>query len=268
MGKSGDSADGEITRRLAGLLEPFRRQLDQKPPEVQPGSTLRRQDDVLGDPFRISQAVVGLHVRARDHLVASGNLLFRAGAMHPWASMTLARGALENAAAAAWLLEPSNDHERCYRALRFWAQDTQDQIEFEEKLGAEAERIAKLKNRRGRALAKASELEMDPGKVGSKLYWSTILDGVGGDLGPDEMTPHLMWKFLSGLAHGRTWASLAGLEVERIAEAGKTVTISLTAREPYLFAALATGADLLRRSQKTFDRDRLHWRSRPLAEPT
>jgi hypothetical protein len=259
--------DLPVHAMLAKLLDPFLKLAEQQPSAVQPGSVMNQLDDALGQPFLLSHAVAGAQVKAVDHFVASGNLIFKAGVMHPWAALTLVRGALESAATAAWLLSSTIEAERLRRCLRLNHQDLLDQIEFETALDADAERIAALRNRRGRLLTRATDLSLDKSWVAAKLSWQAILDTVGRELQPklaSGLSPLLTWQLLSGVTHGRQWASLTGLEKEIVTDNGDgTVTIKQTTNEAVLYVALATAAKLFKASSTAYENARLAWRESP-----
>jgi hypothetical protein len=75
--------------------------------DVQPGSSLLKDDEVTS-PYLLSHAVRGALVSAVDHLDAFRALIQDAHVVHPRATLTLLRAALENAALAVWLLGPAN----------------------------------------------------------------------------------------------------------------------------------------------------------------
>jgi hypothetical protein len=279
-------ADLPIRDMLVKLLDPFLKLAEQPPPEVQAGSTMRRLDDALGDPFQLSHLVAGAQVKAIDHLVASRNLIFKAGTFHPWAALSLARGALETSATAAWLLSSPEDTDRFQRSLRLSHHDLLDQIEFEKRFdspeersfrdlldtaefetGSPADRIARFEERRARALQKAVDLSLDKSGVARPLRWVTLLDMVGNELQPKlrrKLSPLLIWKLLSGVAHGRQWASLTGLQKEIVADhADGTVTIKQTTNEATLFYALETAVVLFDESARAYKESRLVWTASP-----
>jgi hypothetical protein len=261
---------------LLKLLDPFLKLAGQPPPEVQAGSSMRRLDDALGDPFQMSHLVTGAQVAAVDHFVASRNLIFTAGTLHPWAALSLARGALETSATAAWLLSSPVDSDRYKRSLRLNHQDLLDQIKFETRFaqerpaqfervsGSHADLVARLEERRARLLQRAVDLGLDKTWVGAWLSWQAILDMVGKELQPkldQELSPLLIWQLLSGATHGRRWAGLTGLAREIVADhADGTVLIKQTTNRGILYYALETAASSTTKAPaRTSNRD---WRGR------
>jgi hypothetical protein len=277
------AAESPIRDMLLKLLDSFLKLAEQLPPEVQAGSSMRRLDDALGHPFQLSHLVTGAQVKAVDHFVASRNLIFRAGTLHPWAAFSLARGALETSAIAAWLLSSPVDTDRYRRSLRLSHQDLLDQIEFETRFaqerpaeselvdGSPVELVARLEERRARALQRAVDLGLDRTWVGAKLSWQAILDMVGNELQPKldrKLSPLLIWKLLSGATHGRVWASLTGLQREIVADhADGTVLIKQTTNEPILYYALETAAKLYDESARAYKQSRLAWTESSIAGP-
>lgn len=86
-----------------------------------PGSSLRADDDAA-HPYEISHAVHGALVGAVDNLDALRALVADAHVVHARAPFTLLRAALENSAAAVWLLGLSSREDRLLRRLRLqWA---------------------------------------------------------------------------------------------------------------------------------------------------
>jgi hypothetical protein len=79
--------------------------------DVHAGSSLWKDDEVTS-PYLMSHSVRGALVSAVDHLNAFRALVQDAHVVHPRATLTLLRAALENAALAVWLLAPANRNER------------------------------------------------------------------------------------------------------------------------------------------------------------
>jgi hypothetical protein len=269
-------ASPETLRKLLNLLDPVTKRLGSKPAEVQEGSELNLLDERLGHPHLLSHAVVGALVRADDQLSAIHNLVFKAGVLHPWASMTLARGALENAAVAVWLLGNVDHDERCRRVLRLAAQDLQEQRDFQAKLaetiGREDGRHADLiqqvqgtEEKRRKVLDRAGMLGLGREIVNNQVWWSGLFDTVAKENAPGTLTPHLLWKLLSGLTHGRSYASLVGLDYALHPTGDEqSALVEFTANEEYLYVAVLMTCDLLRRSRRHYERDRLKFtESRP-----
>jgi hypothetical protein len=76
-----------------------------------PGSSLRG-DDVQAFPYALSHAVWDALDHAVDHLTCLQALLRDARVIYRFAPYALVRGALENACAAVWMLEPSRRADR------------------------------------------------------------------------------------------------------------------------------------------------------------
>jgi hypothetical protein len=89
----------------------------QEPPEVEPGSALAG-DARKSRSLQVGHAAWNGIVHGVDHLHALRALLAQAQILNLGAPYTLIRSAMENAATAVWLLEPSQRPERLRRRLK------------------------------------------------------------------------------------------------------------------------------------------------------
>lgn len=84
-------------------------------------------DDASSIPYQVSHCVRwGLNAGI-EHLHAVKTLVIDARLIHASADYTLIRGAIENLAAAYWVLHPSDRNQRVIRALRWMAKNYKDQ---------------------------------------------------------------------------------------------------------------------------------------------
>lgn len=90
-----------------------------------PGSSLRGDDD-QAFPYALSHAVWDALDHAVDHLTCLQALLRDARVIHRFAPYALVRGALENACAAVWMLEPPRRADRLARRLRLAIDDVRN----------------------------------------------------------------------------------------------------------------------------------------------
>lgn len=177
-------------------------------PEPQPGSPLLG-DDRATDPHRVSHAAARSIQAAAEHLDALRGLVGVAGLIHPSAPFTLARGAIETAAAGVWLLAPTLRRERGLRALRHAVRNEIDQNTALTGVG----RVLSppLDERRASVDAIAARLGRE-GRVHPEK--STEVVKAAEAVGASEMPLLLTWQLCSGFAHGRLWPMLAMLNRE------------------------------------------------------
>jgi hypothetical protein len=83
-------------------------------------------DDKRTDPYHLSHAVRTCVTMATDHLHGICTLVLEARTVHLASPATLARGALECAAAATWMMHPSGRDECIARCLRWNVKDMRD----------------------------------------------------------------------------------------------------------------------------------------------
>jgi hypothetical protein len=167
------------------------------------GSALQG-DDAASDPFLVSHALLTCIGAAVDHFHALHALVLNTGFLHLSSPATVARGALETAAAAIWIAEPIRRDDRVERALSWFFKDAKDGDNAATGAGLQVptplqDRIDKLDK-----VAAARGLM---GKV--KGYTSTAAVTAAKDhLGSTKMDVLLMWQLCSGFAHGRVWPML------------------------------------------------------------
>ncbi|MFN8079903.1 MAG: hypothetical protein U0Q19_10070 [Kineosporiaceae bacterium] len=267
-----EAFDLEVLAKLRLVLEPAVSNLARVPSEVQPASLLAAVNNRLGHPYLLTNAVSGAYTRAWDHLGALHNLLFKSGNAHACACMTMARAALENAAVALWLLGTDDETERCRRVMCWSFQNFKDEVHFFETMhdelaegydpqmvtGLEAD-IVRLTERRDAVLVRAASLGFGPKDVRG-AWWRSIFQAVGSEGGYTGLTPHLQWKSLSGVAHGRDYAGLRFLRPRIVADVPhdpKNAVVELTINEENFYGAVLMVRDLLTRSRKIYDSERL-----------
>jgi hypothetical protein len=120
-------------------------------------------------------------------------------------------------------------------------------------------RIAELRERRRKVVRRSDMLGLPQGVVEKTLRWGPdVLETVGREGGFTGLTPHVLWKLLSGLTHGRMYASHMSLDCEVVAEAGRSVTVKFSTNEEYLYVAVLMAEHLLSLSHAAFDRDRVN----------
>src|SRR5690348_2222104 len=90
------------------------------------GSSLA-EDDARTNAYQLSHAVGQCVTAAIDHLHAVKCLVVDLKMLHVAAPASLARGVLENAATAHWMLHPRSRPERLTRGLRWYVKNFKDQ---------------------------------------------------------------------------------------------------------------------------------------------
>jgi hypothetical protein len=218
---------------------------------VGPGSQLAG-DDSISTSYTVGYAARQSLLGAIDHLHALCALRLDAHVVHLSALSTLARGSLECAAVALWVLSPLDQRERVSRALRWHLKDIQDGDTAAVDLGVPVptprqERVAKVER-----VATTQGLDWNEIKKG---YRSTDAVRVADSRCALEIL--FAWRLCSGFAHGRSWPMLGGLvrlETEPTSDPDVSM-VKMTADSqrslyPVLAAAQATqeAVDLFTRS--------------------
>jgi hypothetical protein len=93
---------------------------------VEPGSQLAA-DDIASHPYRVSHCGRACLNAGVDHLHAAKMLIIDVRILHEAADYSLIRGALENFAAAFWVLHPPERNDRIEHALRWMVKNFKDQ---------------------------------------------------------------------------------------------------------------------------------------------
>jgi hypothetical protein len=155
-------------------------------------------DDGVSHPFEVSQAVRHLINASVDQLHGIKTLLHETKSQHLAVGSTLARAALENTAAAIWILGPRRRNVRIERVLRWHARNYSDQrTAVGHLLPSDPTRHHDL------IRVVAVSRGIDP-KVAASGYKIT-----GPIEGAEEFTSievKFPWAVASGFAHGRPWA--------------------------------------------------------------
>lgn len=262
-------------KRIATAVATIRKWHGQ-PAAVQPGSVMERLDAAT-DPYQVSHAVLSAQARAFDHLDSLDKAMSTVG-LHAWSPFTVLRGALENAAVACWLVSADHENVIIRRRLKLQAADIANRSSFltsfrdfyatqgrqgeqwAEEAGHDLARSEEIRNKlesRGLAAGVASS-----DLRGRPLGWERILRDLAElPLFTDDLLPpYPVWQLFSGLAHGRTWASLAGLEKTESGRDQGVVHLRMTADESTLLIGIGTIFVLWREGRRRFDRLRLRMR--------
>jgi hypothetical protein len=193
---------------------------------VDPGSSLGSDDRASG-PFCVSVVLNSCLNAGIDHLHALKSLILDAGLLHLSAPFSLARGGLENFAAATWVLAGHSRDERVERALRWHAQNVKD--------GHRALGAVDIRGSRPLAAQWALLDEVaDRHNLGRSYragYTSSRAVQAAEAAFPDlRLGVAFPWQLCSGFAHGRPWAFHGASQRDELEDADPLmVTLRLSA---------------------------------------
>jgi hypothetical protein len=202
--------------------------MSQPTPAVEPGSSLH--GDARKSPsLQVAHAAWNGIAHSVDHLHALRALMLDAQILNIYAPFTLVRSAMENAATAVWLLEPPQRPERLRRRLKLARHETWESGQVHKLLPAAALKGKRTTQQRlDEIRALAIQLHLDPDEIAGQFSYERVIrtvgeaTGIGGDLSV------LIWRFGSGFAHGRYWASFSLLQREEFPGQDGVVNIRLT----------------------------------------
>ena len=218
------------------------------------GSSLSK-DDTLAHPYQISHAVIGALVSAVDHMDALRTLVQNARVVHARAPYTLLRGALENAAAAVWLLAPKNRTERILRRLRWQMEDAHNGVKAAGLINVPTALSRDEWKSKLADVARACGVpEETAGKaVNEPARFGTIVKEAG-DAVQGLGNAQFYWMVTSGIAHAQTWAVLSALErVEVPGAPAGSVGLKLSASENLLLVTWMASARMVREGWRLLD---------------
>ncbi|WP_337825363.1 hypothetical protein [Pseudonocardia sp. UM4_GMWB1] len=235
--------DDETKRRLGeifAVVELWQRRVSDVATRPEAGSSLAG-DDAATDPYQMSHSAHLAMASAVDHLNALQSLVRGAQAVHPYASFTILRAAIENASVPLWLLAPAGRQERVLRRLRLQWGDAQD---FHNVTGGAPDDLASRK-------AKLQEVGREAGLsqdaiatiAARPVAYSTIVQ-IAGEANPDLTGDMALfcWRSCSGMAHAKPWATLSVLEQEQIGEvAAGVLDLRVTASDSNLVTMALAG---------------------------
>jgi hypothetical protein len=193
-----------------GIDKMAQRTADPNDFQISAGSSLAA-DDSASCPYQVSHAARMCLVAGVDHLQAVKALFVDLHVLHIAAPFSLVRGALENLAAAFWILHPKARSQRVERTLRWHAKNLHEQHMALEPVGLydEAQRDAKL----AKLDAEAAPRSISVRDVRAGYRRSRVVKYAAEHSTRSER-PLLFWQLCSGYAHGRQWAYLGMSEQE------------------------------------------------------
>jgi hypothetical protein len=179
---------------------------------AQAGSDAAMDDEIMGG-YNLSTAVVQGLVASIDHLDALTTLVVEHKTLHINAPYSLARGVLENAAIAFWIVHPAERPERLRRALRWWTKNANDgkavHTAFPDAGGASSSEVMKKLE----AAARANHLPTGKLRNGHTSSEAVRYSDSNAKMSYGAPISVLFpWQLCSGFAHGRPWASLGALD--------------------------------------------------------
>lgn len=218
---------------------------------VAPGSALA-DDDQASAPYQVSHAVRTSITAATDHLHALCVLALRSQILHVSAPATVARGVLECASAAVWIMSPPNRTERITRSLKWNMQDIRDGDKAATKAQIPVRTVLTVRQDKVRSFA-----------IQRSIAYKTVKDGYSSTDAVTAAESYLRpplgvllpWQIASGFAHGRRWAMIAYSDQVRkpSTEAPDVVNVKMeNDLGKALYLALA-GASVLQSAVNLFD---------------
>ena len=193
---------------------------------VASGSSLAG-DDRASAPYQVSHVVRMCLIAGVDHLHAAKVLVVDQGMLHAAAPSSLARGALENFATAYWILGPNQRGGRISRALRWYAKNFKDSNTATEPLGPPTHKPLEPKMQKLYAVGAQHGLTEKDIKSGYSSTEAVLYaEQEAPNLGLGVVLP---WRLCSGFAHGRPWAYIGSLELEKKpGEASGVMNVKMT----------------------------------------
>ncbi|WP_328651323.1 hypothetical protein OG598_24985 [Micromonospora sp. NBC_00330] len=213
---------------LLGVLRVTEQWIDQRPPAVQPGSSLAG-DDRRTDPHQLSHAVMHSMGVAIDHLHTLRMAMTGQGdgsiALHTYSPLTLIRAAIENAATAVWMLSPTQREARIMRLVRYEMASVKNAQSFMK--AASLPEQEGMEQRRLRLLGIADRCRLPEVEVKKKLSTTEILKDAGATAKlvdkEHELAP-LFWRLCSAVTHGDSWI-ISMLDREEHEQLGPNVSM-------------------------------------------
>jgi hypothetical protein len=244
----------ELLGSLFGEIEQAHQQRGE--PErfaVEPGSSLDGDDQVT-KPYQLSHAAVAAMGHSVEHLHAIRALIVDAGVMHPAAPVTLARGAIENASIALWLLAPTNRRQRAMRRLRLAWEDAKDGNRAGKEINSPTD-LPTVQLRLNRLGAAITEDISYTHKSGIKT--TDIVQAA--DTNVDRTHVLTVWRVCAGFSHGRIWTTLAMLDRSEVPNEGEPDVLHLyvTNSLPRLWCAVSTAWRVLTRADQLYQTRRV-----------
>lgn len=229
MNDAGELDEGTIHNKWLELAPLIDRMMERVGTEdefpVAPHSSLAL-DNAATNPYHLSHALRMCLTAAVDHLHALKVLVVDAGVLHVAAPSSLSRGALENLAAAFWILGPEDRTDRVERLLQWYAKNFKDSQTAT--AGINIPDRTSLDDKLKKLYAVGAHRSIDPRKIRNG-YTSTDAVTYAEQNAPNlPLGVVLPWRLCSGFAHGRPWAYLGSLHREEVDRGNDISTVKLT----------------------------------------
>lgn len=168
-------------------------------------SALARDDAGLDGMWVSTVITHGIHA-SLDHALCLRSVVMAAQEVTVNAPWTLARGVLEPASVALWVMDGNGRRARQERALRVWYHDFSERQKWEMDTGVQV--VAPAQKGRDRAAAiisTARRLRLNESFVAAKLNYGDSVASAGEAAGWSRAEARARWREASAFAHGRTW---------------------------------------------------------------
>jgi len=209
-------------------------------------------DDRKAHPYEVSHSAWLFLSHSVDHLASLLALLGIAGFVSMYAPFTLVRGALENACAAMWLLQPDAQDDRLERRLRLAADDIRNGEQMKELLRQTGPRSEQERMDQVREIARSAGLGVARATKKASYYEIVRAADQSHSAGGRAVAT---WKLCSGYAHGDLWPTLGASRRTEMAvgpvEGVGAFMIEADLR--LLLSVTALAVDLTRRGWQLYD---------------
>lgn len=216
-------------------------------------------DDRRTHPHEVSHAAIQSVGAGVDHLHALRRTLTGRDpahvALHTYAPFTLIRAALENAAAAVWLVAPAGRPERLTRRLRLEMKSLQEMQRFFRV--ADIPGSDEVQRRQDRVFGLADTTGIDHAELTAHLTITEVLKEAEKVAGlRDDNGQHLaviFWRICSALAHGDKWV-LPLLDLEVMGSFGPGVhNVRVSAPVPLFTAGVHASLALVHTARQLYE---------------
>lgn len=217
-------------------------------------------DDKKADPFQVSHAVASAMRVAVDHADALRRLMEGCGTCNPGrmnfglnSYYSLLRGAMENAARAAWLLAPEGRPERILRRLRLQADNVRNSDKLAQAMDTTMSKPREVRLDRVREIAVRAGL--DAQHAVERLSNVDIVRAAGAYVGGDDAARHteVLWRACSGAAHGDVWAGLSMHDKNVVDRDDNVATVQMTASTHLLVTVTSETFTVIETAHRLFD---------------
>lgn len=241
--------------------------------KVEPGSSLA-EDNRRTRPYHLSHAAWHALTVAVDHSICLRNSLLGerteerlALNLHTHAQASLARGAIENAARAVWLIAPANRMTRVTRRLALEAANMRHAYALRDLCGAHHPRPKEQREKqlKGILLKAGLPVQMESGRTRQwaedaavkralrSPQYSEIVRGAGELTGIGGSLAEFLWSGASALAHGDEFGTHGLLDRVIVGREDTNVNlVQVTGSTKFLFRIVSGAVVMLDRGFQVF----------------